>query len=72
MKKECVSNVVHNFLAAVPRVPRLHREIVGGARGPAQIAEVEISSVPATKIAALRDSEGSGSQRGEGGSKSEA
>ena len=33
MKKECVSNVVHNFLAAVPRVPRLHREIAGGAQG---------------------------------------
>ena len=36
--------------------------MLAGPRG-TQIAEVEISLVPATKIAALRDSEGSGSTK---------
>ena len=47
-----------------------------GPRGPSQIAEVEISSIAATKISALRDSEGSGSTKASGeekaSSKSEA
>ena len=63
MKKESVSNVVHNFLATGLRVPRLHRDCRRGAQGSSDCRGRNKLAVPATKIAALRDSEGSGSMK---------
>ena len=60
-EKESVSNVVHNFLATGLRVPRLHRDCRRGAQGSSDCRGRNNLAVPATKIAALTDSEGSGS-----------